>query len=476
MCQQSCRRPLVKQETFLQFNRALADFEASPLAASDANNETGGLAWGQGYAMLALLRMYQATRRPEYLEKVAQTGEQIFAQTDRARRVTDYQGRSGPVWRAGSKYTVSKTTLDSPGGVPIVEVRYAGHQSDEATVTVTPGSTPETFTLLLYGPGTTPVRVNNVSTSREDTRNVEATVLREAYRPAVPWTASVLAGGLPGPGVRQLEAGYNVFVVHTGMITYPLALYARTVLQDPKLFRSQQRQYAERFLDRVRSAVAFHDLEWSTLSNSVAGYLSIKGSPVSRDGNFLPINQSNAMGRTLAELFRITGDRRYAERVENLASAWRASLRPQPGGGAAWSYWPPFSKAYTGYTAADQVSIYTPDIPPGHTLDDLGHSGITAEFAIAAHGAGIGVSSHDLAVLRQTYLRQLRSGPKSIRTRFGGPIANPSVAARCATWLGLGSSSIAQHAQAVTDSADPTSTTKLLGCGYLAWAEANGLL
>jgi hypothetical protein len=476
-CQGSCRRT-PELPAVLAFDRGLEEYKRSPAAAAGRNNEAGELAWSQSYALLALMRVYQATRRSEYLDEVGQIGDNILAQTDRARGVTDYLGRSGPVWRSGGTYTASDALLTSATEAPVVQIRYAGSHSDLAAVTVTPGSRPTTFTLLLTHPQADPVRVINVSTAPEHARYVETTVLSEAYRPSAPWTASAIAPGVPTTGVKRLRAKYAVYAVSTGMISYPLALYARVVLKDSGLSRGPHRQRAERFVEAAREAVAFHNSEWSAPSPRVAGYVFAKGAPVPRDGNRLPFNQSNAVGQTLAELYRITRDRHYAEQVEALASAWRASLQPRSDGASVWSYWPPFSKVYTGYTAAEQVSVYNPEMPPTRYLDDLSHSAITTEFAVAALGARIGITEHDRTGLVQTYLGQLKSGAGSVRARFGGPVADNHDALQCTRWLGLGDKRIARHVLTVVDRLDPpaTSGAGLLARGYLAWAAAGRLI
>lgn len=478
-CHRPVPRPSVEPPQVRTFDGALASVEASSGATSSVANENGDLAWGQSYAMLGLLRVFQTTRRDEYLDAVFRIATHVLAETDQHRDVADYLGRSGPVWRSGGKYTAWHAHLVSAAAVPLVDIRYAASGASEATVLVAAGSTPTTFTLTLNHPRTGSTRMSNVSTDPQHERYVESVVLRDAYQPGAPWTAKVLEPGVPVAGAVRLEPQFYAFAVSTGMITYPMALFSRIVLEDRQLASGPHRKNAEMILTAVHEAVSFHDSDWAETTGGMSGYISQRGAPVAQDGNYLPLNQSNALGQTLAELFRVTHHHDYRTKVERLADSWRASLRhPISGGGREWPYWPPFSKVFTGYSSAEQVSSYTPHMPPTRHLDDLSHSAITVEFVTAAHAAGAGVSVEDLRFLVATYLAQLKSGPASVRTRFGGPVADPADAVQCARWMGLANSEIAQHVNAVMKRIDPrpTSGSVILGRAYIAWAAGRGLL
>lgn len=115
------------------------------------NNEASAYAWGESYYLNALLLMYRAHGDPQYLDQFEDRLDQVLANTDAARGVTDYSGRSGPCWRAAGNYTASHGELlltdDSPG----IQVRWAGATSSDATATVTRIDA-ETFDLELYHP------------------------------------------------------------------------------------------------------------------------------------------------------------------------------------------------------------------------------------------------------------------------------------------------------------------------------------
>lgn len=483
-CVKRCHRPTpVPQPSppsprVSAFESAVTAFEASD-GAAELTNENGRLAWGQSYVLLGLMRVYETTKTPEYLDTVVQIATRILSQTDRNRGVTDYRGRSGPVWRSAGKYTAWHAPLISRAGTSVIDIRYAGSNTSDASVIVAPGSSPTTFSLTLKHPLGV-ARVLNVSTSPGHSRFVERAVYDEAYRPTTPWTATVLHQGVPRSGLVRMQPQFDVFAVSTGMITYPLALYARTVFEDHELSSGPHREHAEMILRAVKAAVAFHDPEWSETSVDVAGYISPKGAPVRQDGSYLPFNQSNALGQTMAELYRVTRDDEYADKVTKLARSWRAALRPPrgDGGGQVWSYWPPFSKAFQGYSPADHVSAYTPQMSPTRRLDDLSHSAITVEFVVAALAAGVGVAQRDAEILISTYLGQMRSGEASVRRSFGGPVATATDSVQSARWLGLADRRIAQHVNKVLLKVNPrpTNGSDVLARGYLAWAAGRGLL
>lgn len=400
----------------------------------------------------------------------------MVAKTDRGRGVADYRGRSGPVWRTAAN-TAARAPLLSASEGRVADIRYAGKDSGEARVIVTPGTTAETFTIELSHPISGTVRLTDVSADPKSPRFVQPIVLRDAYKPNAPWTVVVTGQGIPTSQSRLLTPLYHVGAVDTGMITYPLARYARMILLDPVLSKGARLRSARRFMDVAERAVAFHDDEWSEGSDVTAGYVAPKGSPIPGDGSELPFNQSHAVGQTLAELFRITKRSDYSDKVHGLARSWRTALRPGRNGGVVWNHWPPFSPIFQGFIPSDRVSLYTPTMHPSHQWEDLSHGAITAEFLTAAHNAGVAATTDDLRVLVDAYLKELRLGPDTIRDSFNGPQAQPAEAAQSARWMGLGDRTVANHVRDVTRDIDAPARlgSAVLGQAYLAWANSRKL-
>lgn len=478
-CRDKCSKPTTataKSKQILAFDRAFSEITARGQFGPTVNNESGGLAWGQSYLCQSLLRSFEATGDAHYLDEFVRRANWIVDMTDRARGVTDYLGRSGPVWRENYN-TAAQAPLKSADGEPIIYIRYAGERSGEAYATVLPGVAADSFTIQLTHPMRGSVRLAEVSTDPQSPRFIESIVFQDAYRTNAPWTAVVRRQGVPKPGRFTLAPSYYVGAVETGMIAYPLARYARMILGDPSLSRGPRRASGERFLRAAEDAVAFHNKEWSVEGDLAAGYKSTKGSPVFADGCQLPFNRSHAMGQTLVELFRATKAPDYAEKVHALVRTWRAAMQPGSHGGATWNFWPPFSWIFSGYDIKDRVSLYTPQMHPIQVMEDISHGAITAEFLVAAHNAGIAVTDDDLEVLVGAYIKEFCLGTESVRWRFDGGAAQPVRAVQCARWMGLADKNVAHHIASVMDRIGPrpNRTSIVLGQAYLAWAVGRGL-
>lgn len=458
------------------FNKAMQQATEHHLGES-TTNEGGDLAWGQSNICQALLRAFEATADRRYIDEFVRRADWIIAATDRARRVSDYRGRSGPVWRDAGN-TASQTALVAASDAPVVQLRYAGKESSQASVTASPGTGSETFTLELSHPVSGKVVVPNVSTDPSSGRFVQSVVLREAYHPNAAWTAVPLGRGQPRPGRFSFAPLYYDEAVDSGMISYPLARFARMAHENPALSGDPAlRAAAERFLVAAEDAVAFHREEWTEPNDQTAGYAAPKGAPIVGDGSLLPFNQSHAMGQTLAELFRVTRNPDYADKVQSLVRSWRAAIQHGPHGGAVWSYWPPQSHMFRGYATKERVSEYTPAMTPTRQMEDLSHGGITVEFVMAAQAARL-AATNDQRILVGSYLKELRLRMGMIRGRFEGPRANAGQAAQSARWMGLGDAVVARHIHSVMQRIDPPGNTGsiVLGRAYLAWAASRNLI
>lgn len=459
------------------FDQAMRQATSGNRLAESATNERGDLAWGQANICQALLRAFEATADRRYIDEFIRRADWTLAATDRARHVSDYRGRSGPVWRDAGN-TASHVVLTGPSHSPVLEIRYAGEDSSQATVTASPGTGPDTFDLELTHPASGKVLVPDVSSDPDSARFVQLMVLRTAYRPHAAWTAVSLGQGRPRFGTASLGSLYYDEAVDTGMISYPLARFARMTRGNPGLSGdSALRAAGERFLAAAEEAVTFHRTEWTESDDGTAGYVAPKGAPIVGDGSLLPFNRSHAMGQTLAELFRVTRNPNYADKVKALVRSWRATIQQGPHGGAVWSYWPPSSHMFRGYATKERISVYTPAMTPTRQMEDLSHGGVTVEFVMAARAAGL-ASTNDQRILVDSYLKELRLRTGTIRGRFDGPRADAGLAAQSARWMGLADADVARHIHSVMQRVDPPGNTGsiVLGRAYLAWAASRNLI
>ena len=448
---------------------------------SVTHNEAGGLAWGMSYILLSLLRMYQATEDTTYLDRFVERADQVWQQTDAARGVKDWRGRSGQVWRSGGNYTAAGIELTDADGTPIVDIRYATAAPTSGTVTVT--TTEDGLVdVVLEHPTTGVLEFTGASLDPASPDSLVDKVLA-AYG-GQRWTAKWLSGAGPEAelvdGTSQLVQRWYVFPVHTGMITYPIAVFARTVLEHGP---AKYQRYARRYLTLLRKSIGHHHDEWrwSELDNGERGgdYFWPKGAPLSWDGLLQPFNQTQGLGMTMAELHRISPEPGYAAQVSAMVASFLSDMETD-GDAWIWRYWPTYTELFQGYTAEDQLSEYTPSYPNGaKQYEDISHAALSIEFMVVAHRAGLGGEPEHLERLVATYLDKVADGADKVFTRVDGTTpAVDSNAAQAGRWLGLApwGPDLAPHVTAVYEAMElePGSGSHLSGIAYVAWALNQG--
>jgi len=391
--------------TFDALDRAWNDGRGNAGQTNDAP-VYARLAWGESFILQAYLVMYETYHDPVYVATFVDQADRVLASRDSVRGVTDYLGRSLPAWRARDPYTVGTATLRDASGRPVLEVRSALAAADGARAVVTPAGG-DRFTLTVTndsprnrrpGPdGTVPPpptdRYEDLSMSRESPDYAVTRVNGAFAASRVRVTVADVgdgSGAPPAPGATQLASRPYVFAVHTGMITYPLARFVRLVRETPAL-REDPRlaDRAETYLHAVEEAVAVHDPEWRENAAGDGTYVVPRGAPVAFDGTELPLNQSLALGRTLAELAAITGRPDYAEKVRALAGTFAGELRPAPNGAVTWSYALSGGRLFRGWSASDGVSEYQPSYPGLPAAEDIDHGHIDVGFAADAVSLGL---------------------------------------------------------------------------------------
>jgi hypothetical protein len=476
--------------TFDHFDRTF--HESGMVGQPEDNNEAGGLGWGQSYVLLGFLRMYEAYQDTYYLDRLIHNVDLILQNRDSTRGVTDYTGRSHPAWRAGNPYTVGTAALVDAAGQPVLEVRSARAYADTATVTVRGGSAADRFTLEVrnaqYGYVDT---FADLSMDPTDPRYA----VRAAYDAYPSLTMTTLAdlrgpspaGALPVQGSFPLASSPVIFAVHTGMITYPIAAYVRTVYRSPKLRRHPRyKERADTYLAAVGDAVAVHDPEWHVEPDGTGTYSWPKGMPVPYDGTQQPTNQSTALGQTYAELAAATGSRSYRNRAQALAGLLRGQLAVDENGAYVWSYWPRFGLMYAGFakTGAPEtdVSIYTPAYGSAaggaQQIEDLSHAAISVEFAAAAFRWKLAFRGSDMVRLARTYTRNLATEEGGLATTYvgvdgSGGFATSGQYLQAPRWMPVAwwDRSVFPHARAIYDdhAVEPGYGSGLATVGYLNW-------
>jgi len=174
------------------------------------------------------------------------------------------------------------------------------------------------------------------------------------------------------------QDGDYCYAVHSGMLAYPMAEFARLVQEhglgaetlsyDGGSFEEK----AADFVAAARETVACHDDQYDS-----AGYYIFRSdaSFLGYPGVDLPLNQSNAMGRLLLALYQVTGEAEYLDKATGLAARFKDQISTDSGGAYLWNYWG------GSYSA------------PG---EDVSHAAINVDFAAMCAEAGVVFDQADL--------------------------------------------------------------------------------
>jgi hypothetical protein len=391
--------------------------------STDLNETLGALAWGQSYIQLGLLRMYLAYRKRRYLDILLDHIDEVLATRDSVRGVTDWTGRSRPAWRAGPSYSAGVVDLVDADGRPSLQVRSVRTPVDTVntadwsttpniTVTVSAGTAPGTFALTLRHDvhGFADV-FDNLSMDPASPDYAERQFFQRWPTPMLATVKDLRvqpdAGGMPAPGTFQAPAAMEIFAVHTGMITSPIAQTARVIRESSLWHDRPYRQRARRYIEACREAVGVHDAEWRENDAGEGWYVFEPDGPSMWDGTQAPANQFLALARTQLHLGAVTGDPTYIGRARKMARTLKNQLVVDAAGAATWHYWPTWGSVYQGWSKDSSPSTYRLSYCCAQQIEDVSHAHIDVDFAAhAAHDRGV-LGRDDVGRLAQTFVRNV---------------------------------------------------------------------
>ena len=426
------------------------------------NNESGALGWGGSYTTQAYLLMYLAHGDTVYLDKLVAHVDAMLAQRDSVRRVSDYRGLSLPAWRSTSDYTCGSVVLNDAQARPSLEVRTAVRPAGDVAVSVVPGGRAGTFGLVATK---NPDRREDAPVvDRYDQLTLDSAAQRVngdfarvngtggGARAMI--TVKPVAGAASPPahaGPVPLVAGPYVFAVHTGQITYPIAGFARAVLQTPAL-HARYKAKAEAYVEAVEQALAVSDDEWRADEKTGEGwYVWAKGSPAAFDGAELPHNQYLAVARTMLHLAAIAPDPAsrdtYKSRATKMSRTLKNDLTLGESGAYTWPYFWSKGWGYRGWKESDGVSEYQPTmVHPkvgGHkNIEDTSHAHLDVDFARLSFENELGVfDTIDMKRLANTFTRNVlttnKAGDPTTCANVDGTGAKGSADTISAGWIPL---------------------------------------
>ncbi|MGC8669342.1 MAG: hypothetical protein ACP5VE_14640 [Chthonomonadales bacterium] len=253
---------------------------------------------------------------------------------------------------------------------------------------------------------------------------------------------------MPAWGSDEYSRGrWHVWAVHTGMICLGPAEFVRLVRGVTRWRRAYGRK-ADEYLQRIEEAVAAHDPDYHDGPAPGEGYYT------DPEIGPLPLNQQNALGSVIVELYNITRDHRYKNRAAHLALYFKHRLHRMANG--AWE-WPYLAK------------------PDGSSsgVEDISHAAIDVDFAARCRWAHIGFNQRDMLGFAATWTRNVRHSA----TDFADTVAGtggintymPQAAGRWLSLVPFDRSILSDARRAFATSTDSRSNTAdMLGIAELA--------
>ncbi|MFH1754314.1 MAG: VCBS repeat-containing protein, partial [Candidatus Latescibacterota bacterium] len=221
------------------------------------------------------------------------------------------------------------------------------------------------------------------------------------------------AGQLRAAWASQAE-GYNTltqpyaFVVHSGLITYPLADFVQLVRNDSNL-RGEMTYSGESFGSfadwlgaRVSETIAAHEDQYDMVENVYKIRSDVEDFGLKPDGMpasaIVPYNQQSAMGRTLLMMYKATGHPDYLYKVIELARFFKDGLQ-LVGDTYVWEW----GGDFTG-------------------IEDISHGALSVDFAHLCWQNGIVFNDLDMLRFAATFLENIYLEPLSFSERVSSLI------------------------------------------------------
>jgi Putative Ig domain len=220
------------------------------------------------------------------------------------------------------------------------------------------------------------------------------------------------------------------WVVHSGMIAYPMADLVLLVNATPAHKAAPLTsgahagktlgQIAALVLPELELIVATHDFQYVSGPKASEGYY--RGDPAatatapSVAGKALPLNQMNAMGRLLVALWKVTGKAAYQTKAKALATYLKNRLTLS-GQAYVWTYWGTAWSAGSG--------------------EDISHAAINVDFAALCHEHGLVFSKTDMQRLGRTLFDKVHLSTDATADRVDGSGTGGSYTPQVGRWLAL---------------------------------------
>lgn len=163
-----------------------------------------------------------------------------------------------------------------------------------------------------------------------------------------------------------------VHFVHTGMILYPILKFCTMKSEWEKLSDAKNyNKLKDDILETAKNCISEFENQWVFNNYTGEGYYMWEGNePLTANLTYEPpLNGQAAMGKSLALLYRLTGEKFYLKKVQAILQYYIHHVTATRAGGLLWGY------------RADLTRFKTPE--------DISHGAIEVEFALEAIRLGL---------------------------------------------------------------------------------------
>lgn len=217
--------------------------------------------------------------------------------------------------------------------------------------------------------------IDRILANRDD-RHKRKDMIRNKFLPA--WSTSRYTGGKR-----------YTWIVHVGLITYPIARWVYLVKSDPAL-AAEYGAKALLYENELGEILSAFDDDWRKGNKSDEGYYYCPAARIPQ-----PLSYLAAIGRAHAAMYLCTGEKKYLNLAKAMARYFKNRLG-KPAGGYVWTH--------------------DADKPPA---EDIMHAAICVDFAVECHRAGIVFSQQDMTAFARTFKRMHR-GEKGFALQVNG--------------------------------------------------------
>ena len=206
------------------------------------------------------------------------------------------------------------------------------------------------------------------------------------------WGSVYFSQNTPYAGKR------TCWLVHAGMILYPMARFAREVRGSAEL----KERFGELALEIIVVAdeiLQAYEPYWREQESFTGdGFEGWYCEPILGIDRPMPMNQMNAWGRGMLEVDLAIREPLWQEHVESLARFFRNRIVFSVDGSCVWSYWPGGDFKVSGCDGR------------GIKGEDFSHAAINGDFALACCRAGVVFSESDIVAMARTVTEKIHLG------------------------------------------------------------------